>query len=549
MGAFSAELFDDSVGFCRHRPLFGWTMAIVFGTGFGFFFGGSWLWLFLATGMLIAAWRTKQLAMVQLLWVVCFALAGWRAALLHDRNASVLDRLREYQASGELFDLKATVSNDRHIIQRKRGGPYCRFSVDDAWFADGTEIHGAKLTVYYYDRSGNFPEIGQTWKLKAKLRANSSAYRMYLSARGEHAQHLPDEDRKINVQYLFARVRNRLAQNLALGVNETEALLTQTMVLGTRARLPYELRQRYADAGVIHIFAISGLHVGIIAGLLIWLFSWFGIRLRARIFFLLPVLVGYLLLTGVPPSASRACMMACVFCFAPTVMRRSDGASALFVTAATVLLVEPGWIANAGALLSFCVMGGIFLYTKPLTYFINRLFHSSVTRSLGGVFQDERPWHLTLRQRFAALVGLSLAAWISVLPLCLFFFGRFSPVGILLNLLVPTLTIGVVWCACMSAFIGFLLPIGSILLNRFNATILSLIDTLSLHALKLPGAVCELTYAPGATFSLAMGAGILIFGWWLGVQERRCRQKDPLDPEVFQFAPVSEEAPAHAKKL
>ncbi len=537
MSAFSAQLFDDTIGFCRHRPLFGWTMAIVFGTGFGFFFGGAWLWLFFATAALIASWRVKTCSMSQILWIVCFALAGWRAAVLHDRNAVVLERLREYQASGELLDLKVTVSNDRHIIQRKRGGPYCRFSVDDAWLADGTEIHGTSLSVYFYDRSGNFPKTGETWLLSAKLRANSNAYRMSLTARGESAQHLPTEDRHANVQYLLAHFRDVLAQHLALGVSEAEALLTQTMVLGMRARLPYEARQRYADAGIIHIFAISGLHVGIIAGLLIWLFSWWGIRLRTQIFFLLPALGGYLLLTGVPPSATRACLMACIFCFAPFFMRRPNGASALFVTAILVLLFEPGWIANAGALLSFCVMGGIFLYTKPLAYFINRLFYSPMCRTIGGAIQEKRPWHVALRQRFAALIALSLAAWIAVLPLCLFFFGRFSLVGVALNLLVPTMTIVVVWCACISAFAGFLLPSVSILLNRLNAAILSWIDALARTALQMPGAVCELDYPPGVTLSLAMGAGILLLGWKLGIEERRCRLKDPFDPEVFQFLP------------
>ena len=510
-------------------------MAIVFGTGFGFFFGGAWLWLFLATAALIASWRTKTGSISRVLWVVCFGLAGWRAAVLHDRNAVVLERLREYQASGELLDLKVTVSNDRHIIQRKRGGPYCRFSVDDAWLADGTEIHGTNLLVYFYDKEEIFPKTGETWRVSAKVRANSNAYRTSLTARGETSQHLPSEDRHANIQYLLARFRDVLAHHLALGVSEADALLTQTMVLGTRARLPYQARQRYADAGIIHIFAISGLHVGIIVGLLIWAFSWWGIRLRTQIFFLLPVLGGYLLLTGVPPSATRACLMACIFCFAPFFMRRPNGASALFVTAAIVLLFEPGWIANAGALLSFCVMGGIFLYTKPLTYFINRLFRSQACRTVGHAFQEKRPWHIILRQRFAALIALSLAAWIAVLPLCLFFFGRFSLVGVLLNLLVPTMTVVVVWCACMSAFAGFLLPIVSILLNRLNAAILSWIDALAQVAVQLPGAVYELDYPPGVTFSLVMGMGILLLGWWLGIEERRCRLKDPFDPEVFQF--------------
>ena len=539
MGAFTAALFDDSVGYCRHRPLMGWTIAIVFGTALGFFYGASWIWLFVATVSLIAAWRTKSCAVSQLLWVTCFALAGWRAALLHDRNLAVLERLKSYQAAGEVFELKATVSNDRHIVQRKRGGPYCRFSVDDAWLSDGTEIHGVNLSVYFYDKTGDFPEVGETWLLSAKLRANSSNYRMSISARGEHAKRLPEEDRRRDLQYLLANFRDRLSQHLALGVPEQDALLTQTMVLGTRARLPYVLRQRYADAGIVHIFAISGLHVGIVAGLLIWLISWFGVRIRMRALLLLPALVGYLLLTGVPPSATRACMMALIFCFAPTFCRRPDGASALLVTAATVLLIEPGWIANVGALLSFCVMGGILLYTKPLIYFINRLFHSTSQRTTGGFLKEAQPWHVTLRQYIAGVMGLSLAAWISALPLCLFFFGRLSIVGILLNLLVPTLTLVVVWCACISAFIGFVLPVVSIFLNRLNASLLSLVDVLSAHVIQWPGAVYELTYQPGVTFSLILGLGVVLLGWWLGVQERRCRQKDPFDPEVFNFLPAS----------
>lgn len=539
MGAFTAALFDDSIGYCRHRPLMGWTMAIVFGTALGFFFGASWIWLFCATVTLIAAWHSKSCSVSQLLWVTCFALAGWRAALLHDRNLAVLERLRAYQAAGEVFELKATISNDRHIVQRKRGGPYCRFSVDDAWLSDGTEIHGVNLSVYFYDKTGDFPEVGETWLLSAKLRANSSNYRMSISARGESATRLPDEDRRQELQYLLANFRERLSQHLALGVSEQDALLTQTMVLGTRARLPYVLRQRYADAGIIHIFAISGLHVGIVAGLLIWLFSWFGVRIRMRVLLLLPALVGYLLLTGVPPSATRACMMAVIFCFAPTFYRRPDGASALLVTAATVLLIEPGWIANVGALLSFCVMGGILLYTKPLTYFINRLFHSTAQRTTGGFLKEAQSWHVTLRQYIAGVVGLSLAAWFAALPLCLFFFGRLSLVGILLNLLVPTLTVVIVWCACISAFMGFLLPVISILLNRLNASLLSMIDFLSAQVIQWPGAVYELTYSPGVTFSLILGIGVVLLGWWLGVQERRFRQKDPFDPEVFNFLPAT----------
>ena len=545
MSTFSTQLFDPHIGFNRHRPLFGWTMAFVFGTGLGYFFGGAWGWLIMATAAMVVAWRAKPEGVATWVCLACLALAGWRSALLHDRNEAVLTQLKAYQASAELFDLKVTVSNDRQIVQRKRGGPYCRFSADDAWLPDGSEVHGTNLLVYYYDRNGNFPKTGETWLLKAKLRANSHPQRMSLSARGETAQHLPQEDQRSNVEYVLAHFRNRLADHLALGVNEAQAVLTQTMVLGTRARLPYQLRQRYADAGIAHIFAISGLHVGIIAGLLVWLIAWGGVRLRMRIWLLLPALLGYLLLTGVPPSATRACLMALMYCFAPTLLRRPDGASALFVTAAIVLVVEPGWIANAGALLSFCVMGGLFLLTKPFTYFINRFLGSPLQRTPLGEMPLERPWHVAVRQYLALLIALSCAAWLSVLPLCLYFFGRVSLVGLLLNLIVPSVTMIVVWTACLSAFCGFLLPALSAVMNRFNAFLLSLVDRLAHSALEIPGAVWELEHQPGVTVSLLMGAALIVFGLWLGMHERRCRQADPLDPENFNFFPraINELAP------
>ena len=134
-------------------------------------------------------------------------------------------------------------------------------------------------------------------------------------------------------------------------------------------------------------------------------------------------------------------------------------------------------------------------------------------------------------------MALSLAAWIAVLPLCLFFFGRVSAVGILLNLIVPLLTVLVVWFACISALAGFILPSLSILLNRINASILTFVDFLATQVLKLPGAVYELDYPPGVTFSIIMGGGIVLLGWWLGTAERRCRLADPFDPEVFRFLP------------
>ncbi|MEG1933067.1 MAG: ComEC/Rec2 family competence protein [Kiritimatiellia bacterium] len=530
MYSFIKSVTDSETGFKLHRPLAGWSFAIIIGTAIGFHWGGSLLWLVAATVAMVWAWGTRR---VLPLLFACLALVAWRAALLHERNVVVLNRLETLR--GETFELKVTVANDCHIVQRKRGGAYCSFSVDRATFPDGMEVHGTNLLVNFYDKSGEFPCIGETWKVQGKLLHLRSLYRMTLSVRGETAERLPDESRVNYPQYFLSQFRNRLAENLARGVTPSEALLTQTMTLGTRKKLPYTARKLYADTGIIHIFAISGLHVGIVAGILVWILAWSGVLIRTRWLILFPALFSYLLLTGIPPSATRACVMAVIYCFAPSVLRRSDACSAFFVTAAAVLLISPGWIANVGALLSFSVMGGILLLIGPLSYFLNCLFRSKVQRNVVGELPRHQPWHLKLRHGIALILALTISAWIASLPFSLYFFGRISIAGLVLNLFVPTVTIAIVWCACVSAFAGFVLPVVSVILNRLNAFFLECITWAAEGLHTMPWSLVELNEPIGCLLTLLLEASMILIGLWLKGVESRMRFNDLHDPQNYRF--------------
>lgn len=494
------------------RPLFGWVAAIVCGTALGFFFPFSICWICAATGSLLLAWirRFRFLASGALI-VTCFFLSAWNAAEEQLVHRETLSRLTEARESREVITLTGIVGNARTIINRKRGGPYCRFNLDSARFADGKPIAGTQVNVYYYDRSGDFPEVGEAWQLTGKLRRHSAYGTHTLSAQGKTAKPLPEQNRCYRVTYLLYPVREALARNLAIGVSDEEALLTQTMVLGGHKKLPYTLRRRYADAGILHIFAISGLHVGIITGLLVALIATFGLSLRVRVLVLLPILLLYLLLTGVPPSATRACVMALLYFFGSVFLRKSNLAAAFAVTAAAVLILEPAWIANLGALLSFGVMGGILLWMHPLTTLVSKLLRVKRHRTLLANEHLGLAWHVRLRLVFSTYVALTLSAWLAAFPLTLVFFGRVSLVGLLLNAFVPTLTIGIVWMACISSFVGFILPPLALVLNRLNALILSLIDQLAQYLIPLPGAVMEFPGSPGV-FLFFILEGLFIWG-------------------------------------
>ena len=531
------RLFDPAEdGFCYRRPIIGWAFAIVLGTALGFYLGLATLWLLFAAVALGFAWKTpKGRASTVPLLLAALCLTGWRAGRIHDRNEQVLARLISARDSLTRVAVTGVVANDCHTVPRKRGGPYRRFSLDDAWFDDGTEIHGTNLLFYYYGSPETFPKTGETWRLEGKIHRNSRTYRMRLSVDEKHAAPVPGKSQSNSPQYLFAGIRDRLAKHLALGVSEKYALLTQTMLLGSRRPVPYELRKRYADAGIIHILAISGLHVGILLGFLLVLLPIMGFHLRIRWYVLAPLLLAYLLLTGIPPSAARACAMAMILCFAPVVRRRPDTTAALCLTAIGVVILEPGWIANLGAILSFGVMAGILMLMPPTVYLFTRAVGAHAQRTSLGELPVSESWHKALRKAFAINAALAISAWIGSLPLTLHYFGRLSIVGLLLNLIIPLLTLVIVWLSCISVLTGFFLPAASILLNRTSAACLELISLLTAKGTELPWAVIELEDKPGLTLTVLTEAGIIILALWLRKTEHRLRSTDPKDPEAYRF--------------
>ncbi len=452
----------------------------------------------------------------------------------------LLAHLTEMGACEEPLFLTVTFEKEPEIVSRKRGGNYVRATFSQAWLEDGTPIAHPKMTLYLYDSSEHFPRAGETWRLPVTLRKRFSAKALAFSCKVDRipippSRHLVAKDAHDKLRYRFAHLRNRLAEHLALGVHPDEALLTQTMTLGVRKRLPREEMQRYADAGIIHIFSISGLHVGILAGILFWFLAWVGLRLRTRVLVVLPTLLGYLLLTGIPPSAARACCMAILYCAAPFFMRKADAPSALLITAVGALIYEPNWVSNVGALLSFTVMGGILLYMSPIAYFVNLLFHSRLRRTAIGEVRLEMPWHFRARRALATLIGMTLAAWAVSVPLTLYFFGRFSVIGTLLNLFIPFLTLFIVWFACASALSGFFLPALSILLNRANALILDLIERICDLSLLTPWAVYETLSRPPLTLIL-LAEGLLLWGGlYLRALEKHVRLRDPQDPNAYDL--------------
>lgn len=143
------------------------------------------------------------------------------------------------------------------------------------------------------------------------------------------------------------------------------------ILLGERAYLPDSLMDSFSKAGMAHILALSGMHIGIIASivmaLLLPLNIWGGYKLRLIITTTLLWL--YAFLTGMSPSTVRACIMISAACVAALCERQRSVVNALALAAILILLLSPNALFEAGFQLSFLCVFALIAFAEKFNPF------------------------------------------------------------------------------------------------------------------------------------------------------------------------------------
>jgi ComEC/Rec2-related protein len=284
-------------------------------------------------------------------------------------------------------------------------------------------------------------------------------------------------------------LRERAAKTLANGIEGHPGQLAvyKALLLGYRKAVPHEIHQRFKQTGTLHIFAISGLHVGIVGLLLTIVLKTVGIPRDQWGLWLLPLLFAYVAATGMKSSALRALSMAGVYFLAPLFRRKPDIPSSIAFAAMLLLLFQPLEILSAGFVFSFTVVG-----------FIVMVFSVAPERILA----QGRGWPGAVRVYATSLAITSGAAFIASAPLTALFFGSFAGVSLLANLLVVPLT----FCIVLSGWLSILVPLAS---GIFNHAALVFIDALL-------GAVGFLSELPHAHVQVAPPPLTGLFFWYAG---------------------------------
>ncbi len=247
------------------------------------------------------------------------------------------------------------------------------------------------------------------------------------------------------------------------GWNEERGVL-QALLLGYREDLPRALRRDFVATGTVHIFAISGAHVGMVSILIAGLLRALRIPMTRWFLFLAPLLAVYVVATGAATSAVRAGVMAVLMLAAPFCKRRPDAISGLAVAAIAILLAAPAQLGDLGFLLSFTAVAGLLAIQPLFDAAAVRLFRQDDWQ----LPDEERPLRRRLRESglAASRFGLvSVSAWIGTAPLTAYFFNLFSPIALGMNLLV----IPAAFCILLAGVLSLLsAPLSGWLAEIFN---------------------------------------------------------------------------------
>ena len=220
---------------------------------------------------------------------------------------------------------------------------------------------------------------------------------------------------------------------------ETGGMLT-ALILGEKSYVDEGLRESFAKTGVIHVLAVSGLHVGYVLLVLSLLTSVFRIPWGWDRFIIIIGLIFFCLLTGMKPSVIRASLMAGLFMIAPVVNRSSNNWNIIGTSAIILLIYNPHSLLDLGFLLSFSAVISIIYFYK--------YFEMHLPNIVNPTKIDNKVIKFSL-----GLFLVSIAAQIGTLPITAFTFGQAPVISSIANVFIVPL-IGLL-VALGFALIGF----------------------------------------------------------------------------------------------
>jgi competence protein ComEC len=323
-----------------------------------------------------------------------------------------INKSGRYKATASLFEILPGSK------KMKRGMAIVYFPKDDfkADFPYGTTLimRSRILTMQKKGNPGQFDF--------AAYYARQGIYHQVFLQKGEYILLQERNDNRF-YHYLFL-TRNKIIRILQNKINDKKAAgLAEALLIGYRNDLDQTLINAYANTGVIHVIAISGLHLGLLFAVLMSLTSFLNnSRNKQWLQFIVVISLLWIfsLMTGGSASVIRSAFMFTLVGFGRLTGNKGYPLNSLAAAAFVLLAYQPNWIMDTGFQLSFAAVASIMIYfdrIRNLLYFKNQL--------------AIKCWEM---------ISVTLSAQILTTPVVLFYFKQFPLLFLFTNMVAVPLS-------------------------------------------------------------------------------------------------------------
>lgn len=324
--------------------------------------------------------------------------------------------------------------NDIPVITEK----FIKLSVELNSIESNKKWHYAQgnTIVYVKNDSSLKPLLGSTILINSKFsfvnepkNPNEFDYKTFLENKNifhtvyvkPDALHIISEtNNSFSITQLGTKIKAHLVTVLRnCGLSQEAFSICSALLVGYDDEIESDVMQSFSHSGTLHILSVSGMHTGVLYGILIFLFSKidkYDKYKKTKFFFVMTFLVLFVFITGLSPSVLRAALMLSLILFGKTFYKQGNSYNTLLLSAFLLLLVNPYLIKDVGFLLSYFAVFGI-MYFYPI---LNKLYG----------FENK------ILQWLWTSVLISVAATLFTLPISLYFFHQFPIWFVFSNLII-----------------------------------------------------------------------------------------------------------------
>ncbi len=275
------------------------------------------------------------------------------------------------------------------------------------------------------------------------------------------------KDNPFSVKKLVEKIKYNFIERIGKNFSGQESELLKGILLGEREGIDRDIKDEFAKSGILHILAVSGLHVGFIILLLSFMVTITRLPDKAKLFLIICGIILYALLTGSRPPVIRAALITGILQLGFLTERRVEPLNSIGAAGLIILLFRPDDLFSESFQLSFAAFFGIIFITLIFGDFIKNLF-------------KRPPSGLRIFKKYIIIpfiISFGIILFIS--PFSGYYFSRISFIAFFLNIIIVPMAGLIVGLGFFSLIAGYLLPY---LCEPVNAVLYYLVKGLILIA-------------------------------------------------------------------